>query len=123
MQKADPTYQIDLTDWSYQQRLPYHARSTATKSIKNNIRDSELMTDPNIRYTSSKVESIIAGHVDHRKAERDENPDRFNVRRTLGERCVQRPLPEVRKSSSDTFDYYSANHDGMNFRKQFTFFL
>lgn len=113
IQKAPPTYQIDLTDWSYQQQLPFHARSTASKSIKNNIRDSELKTDPNMRFTASKVENIIAGHVEHRKEERDEHPGRFNVRKTLAERCVQRPVPEAPKSSSqtDTLDYYSANHD------------
>jgi hypothetical protein len=35
VQKADIDYEIDLTDWAYQQKLPFHARSTASKSIKN----------------------------------------------------------------------------------------
>ena len=112
IQKAAPSFDIDLTDWSYQSRLPYHARSTASKTIKNNIRDTELMTDPNLKYTASKVENIIANHVDHRKAERDENPKRFNVKKTLAERCIQKPVPDVRKCSTDTYDYYSANQDG-----------
>lgn len=111
IQKAQSNFEIDLTDWSYQQQLPYHARSTATKSIKNNMRDSELLTDPNLRYTASKVEQIIACHVDHRRAERDEFPGRFNVKKTLAERCIQQPVPDAPKSSSDTFDYYSANQD------------
>jgi hypothetical protein len=67
VQKAEPEFDIDLTDWAYQQKLPFHARSTASKSIKNNIRSTELQTDPNLRLASKKVESIIAQHVDHRR--------------------------------------------------------
>jgi hypothetical protein len=70
-----------------------------------------LLTDPNTRFTAAKVETIIAGHVDHRKLERDQNPVRFHVKKTLAERCVQVPVPEIRKGSSDTLDYYSANQD------------
>lgn len=111
IQKAKPSYDIDLTDWPYQQKLPFHARSTVSKAIKNNIRSTEILTDPNIKLTASKVETVMAGHVDHRRAERDEQPGRFNVKMTLAERCVQRPVPDAPKSSSDTFDYYSANQD------------
>jgi len=111
IQKAQQDIEIDLTDWPYQQQLPYHARSTASKSIKNNIRSTEMLTDPNLRLTASKVETIIASHVDHRRDERGDHPERFNVRKTLAERCVQRPVPDARKSSSETFDYYSGNHD------------
>lgn len=110
--KAPPTYEIDLTDWAYQQKLPYHARSTASKSIKNNIRDTELQTDPNTRLTANKVEQIIGSHVEHRRFERDENPGRFNVKKTLAERCLQRPVPDIPKISSESnFDYYSNNQD------------
>ncbi len=101
-----------MTDWSYQSQLPYHARSTAAKSIKNNIRESELLTDPNLKYTASKIETVIASHVDHRKTERNENPIRFNVKKTLAERCLQKPVPDIRKSSTETYDYYSANQEG-----------
>ncbi len=45
------------------------------------------------------MEAIISGHVDHRKTERDNNPKRFNVKKTLAERCVQRPVPEIRENS------------------------
>jgi hypothetical protein len=45
------------------------------------------------------VEAIISGHVDHRKTERDSNPKRFNVKKTLAERCVQKPVPEIRENS------------------------
>lgn len=102
-----------MTDWAYQQKLPFHARSTASKTIKNNIRDTELATDPNTRLTANKVENIIAGHVEHRRFERDQNPARFNVKKTLAERCLQRPVPDIPKISSESnFDYFSNNPDG-----------
>ncbi len=69
------------------------------------------MTDPNTRFTAAKVENILVGHVDHRRAERDQNPARFNVKKTLAQKCIQVPVPEVRKNSTDTLDYYSANQD------------
>lgn len=96
-----------MTDWAYQQKLPFHARSTASKAIKNNIRTTELQTDPNLKLAARKVEAIITKHVDHRKAERDENPERFNVRKTLAERCLQRPVPEddSRKTSDLSIEF------------------
>ncbi len=89
-----------MTDWPYQQKLPFHARSTVSKSIKNNVKSTELNTDPNLKLNAHKAEVLIANHVDHRKLERDADPVRFNVRKTIAEKCVQRPVPDTRKSSS-----------------------
>lgn len=55
IQKAQLDYEIDFTDKGYQMRLPYHARSTAAKSIKTNIRNTELLTDPNLKLSAQKV--------------------------------------------------------------------
>ena len=77
------------------------------------MRESELNTDPNTRLIANKAENLIANHVDHRRFEREENPVRFNVKKTLAERCLQRPVPDVPKISSESnLDYYSANQDG-----------
>jgi hypothetical protein len=44
--------------------------------------------------------------INYQRAERDENPTRFNVKKTLAERCVQRPVPSVdRKTSDFSYDY------------------
>ena len=132
LQKANLENEIDLTDWPYQQKLPFHARSTATRAIKNNIRSTELNTDPSLKLTANKVsgffdsnvgrgesgynlapgnkaEVIISRHVEHRKAERDANPKRFDVKKTLAEKCIQRPVPDARATSSSesTVDYYT----------------
>jgi hypothetical protein len=96
IQKAQLDTEIDFSDWPYQQKLPYHARSTVSKSLKNNIRYTELNTDPNLNLNAGKAENIISNHVDHRKIERDLNPSRFSVKKTLAEKCVQRPVPETR---------------------------
>lgn len=50
-----------------------------------------------------KAEAIISGHVDHRKTERDQNPQRFNVKKTLAEKCVQRPVPDMRENSDGSY--------------------
>ena len=51
---------------------------------------------------------IISRHVEHRKAERDAHPKRFDVKKTLAEKCIQRPVPDARATSSSesTADYY-----------------
>ena len=47
--------EVDFTDKAYQLRLPMHARSTASKSVKNNLRITELMADKNIILSQHKV--------------------------------------------------------------------
>ena len=47
----------------------------------------------------TKVEMLIANHVEHRKLERELDPQRFDVKKTIAEKCVQRPFPDTRKSS------------------------
>ena len=112
MQKAQPDYEIDLTDWPYQQKLPFHARSTVAKSIKNNVKYTELHTDPNRKLIAHKSERIITAHVEHRKLERDADPARFNVRKTLAEKCVQRPVPDTRKNSLNQQSPILSNSEG-----------
>ena len=55
-----PTYEIDLTDWPYQQQLPLHARSTAVQAIRNNVKNSEILTDPNSKLLQKKVKIICS---------------------------------------------------------------
>ncbi|KAF8569932.1 hypothetical protein P879_07976 [Paragonimus westermani] len=38
----------DFTDYSYQIRLPFYARPTAARTIKNNIKNSELIEKPDM---------------------------------------------------------------------------
>ncbi len=116
MQKAQPEHDIDLTDWPYQQKLPFHARSTVSKSIKNNLKNTELMTDPNLKLIAHKSERVVASHVGHRKLERDADPSRFSVKKTLAEKCVQKPVPDTRKSSFQSV--IQANTDGLSSNKQ-----
>ncbi|CAF0705595.1 unnamed protein product [Brachionus calyciflorus] len=99
VQKAQSEQELDFTDNSYQMQLPFHARSTAARKIKNNIKNSELQTDPNLKLSAHKTEMIIANHVEQRKLERESDPARFGVKETIAEKCVQRPVPETRKNS------------------------
>lgn len=42
---------------------------------------------------------LIANHVEQRKLERELEPARFDVKKTIAEKCIQRPLPDTRKNS------------------------
>ena len=105
MKKAHSEYEIDLTDKGYQQQLPYYARSTASKSVKVNLKNTEMNTDPNLKLNANKVEHIILDHIELRRSERNENPKRFDLKKTLAERCVHRSVP-TKNSSEVYFEQY-----------------
>ncbi|XP_006630150.2 spermatogenesis-associated protein 4 [Lepisosteus oculatus] len=94
----------DFTDRSYQEKLPMVARSTASKAIKNNLRLSEVIAEPNVDTNRQKVQAIIQLHLQQRQAERTENPKRFNVKPTLGDLAVRLPpsLPQWQDVNEET---------------------
>lgn len=58
-----------------------------------------------------KVEAIISAHVEHRKSERLSHPSRFDIKKSIAERCVQRPVPEIPKGSVESgYDFYNQNN-------------
>ncbi|XP_074849094.1 spermatogenesis-associated protein 4 [Carettochelys insculpta] len=83
--------EVDFTDYYYQEQLPMVARSTASKAIKNNIKLTETMMEPNINKNRQKVNAIINMHMQQRLVEREENPKRFNIKPSLAERAVRHP--------------------------------
>ncbi|CAK8683674.1 unnamed protein product [Clavelina lepadiformis] len=97
---SDPQ-EVDFTDRTYQVRLPMHARSTASHALKNNLKITESMTEPNIITNKEKAHAIISRHTEHRQMERLENPARFNIKPTLGEMAV-RTLPQDDETNTDT---------------------
>nr|XP_055033654.1 spermatogenesis-associated protein 4 [Misgurnus anguillicaudatus] len=78
-----------FTDKAYQEQLPMVARATASVAIKNNLCLSEVIAEPNIIANQRKVLDIIHRHIERRKEERNQDPNRFNVRPTLGEQAVR----------------------------------
>ncbi|KAH9519883.1 spermatogenesis-associated protein 4 [Bulinus truncatus] len=90
VRKLLPDVEIDYTDYAYQQNLPMHARSTASKAIKNNLRLTEILADQNVISSSQKAQKIMNDHIDHRRQERTENPKRFGIKPSLGDRCIRR---------------------------------
>ncbi|XP_032383477.1 spermatogenesis-associated protein 4 isoform X1 [Etheostoma spectabile] len=74
----------DFTDQEYQELLPELARSTASKAIKNNLRITEIMAEPDISTNQKKAEVILSRYLDHKAAERVSNPERFKVKPNLG---------------------------------------
>jgi hypothetical protein len=45
----------DFSDHPYQQHLSYYEQAHASKLIKNNLKISELMTDPSYAYQTKRV--------------------------------------------------------------------
>ncbi|KAM7227346.1 hypothetical protein CapIbe_021759 [Capra ibex] len=76
---------VNFTDYSYQMQLPLVPRSTASKSIKDNIRLSELIGNPNKLNNELKVEFLFLLQMLQRKLSRKLNPKWFAVKPTVGE--------------------------------------
>ncbi|MBN3300057.1 SPAT4 protein, partial [Amia calva] len=68
--------ETDFTDRNYQEKLPMVARSTASKAIKNNLRLSEVIAEPNISTNRQKARAIIHMHMQQRQTERVEDPSK-----------------------------------------------
>ncbi|XP_072519805.1 spermatogenesis-associated protein 4 isoform X2 [Salminus brasiliensis] len=100
---------LDFTDRSYQEQLPIVARATASKAIKNNLRLSEELAEPNITANQQKIQAIIHRHVERRRDERNRDPRRFGVKPTLSEQAVRLPPTSVQ---NDTDPYTKASHTG-----------
>ena len=50
-----PDTETEFTDRAYQNKLPMHARSTATQAVKNNLRITEIQADSSLILNSQKV--------------------------------------------------------------------
>nr|XP_006006696.1 PREDICTED: spermatogenesis-associated protein 4 [Latimeria chalumnae] len=85
--------EVDFTDRSYQEKLPMVVRATASKSVKNNIKATEIMADNDFLRNQKKAEAIISRHLRQRQQERLEEPKRFDIKPTLGELAVRFPTP------------------------------
>jgi len=75
----------DFTDSTYQFMLPMHARSTTSTAIKNNMKITEFITEPNIITNMEKAEGIVRRHIDHRRKQRVQDPTRFKIKPTLAD--------------------------------------
>ncbi|XP_076595898.1 spermatogenesis-associated protein 4 [Chaetodon auriga] len=83
----------DFTDHEYQELLPTLARSTASKAIKNNLRATEIMAEPDISTNQRKAEVILRRHLEHKAAERILNPGRFKLRPNLDQLAAKNLVP------------------------------
>ncbi|XP_053556821.1 spermatogenesis-associated protein 4 [Bombina bombina] len=88
---------VDFTDRYYQEKLPMVARSTATKSVKNNITLSELLMEPDILINRKKAHAVLDLHLQQRLQERIDDLQRFDLKPSLGELAVRLP-PEAKKN-------------------------
>ncbi|KAF7255616.1 hypothetical protein EG68_07731 [Paragonimus skrjabini miyazakii] len=100
----------DFTDYSYQIRLPFYARPTAARTIKNNIKSSELIEKPDMLnrekvvrkelYIMKKCQSqiLIIRHRKLREKERVDCPERFDLKHSLHNIC-ERKIKNSKRTS------------------------
>ncbi|KAM4807676.1 spermatogenesis-associated protein 4 [Rhinophrynus dorsalis] len=100
--------QVDFTDHHYQEMLPMVARSTATKAVKSNITLTELLAEPDVNINKQKVQSLIDLHLQQRQQERIDDPKRFNVKPSLGERAIRLPPPPGESENEDNLSKRSS---------------
>ncbi|XP_028932907.1 spermatogenesis-associated protein 4 [Ornithorhynchus anatinus] len=81
--------EADFTDRAYQITLPLVAQATASKAIKNNIKSTELLTNPSISVIAQKTNAILNMHMLRRQFNREQNPKRYDMKPTLGELAVR----------------------------------
>ncbi|CAF0967729.1 unnamed protein product [Rotaria sordida] len=105
----DSPYERDesFSDHPYQQNLSYYEQAHASKSIKNNLKISELLTDPSYAYQAKRSQAILDQARADRQAMRTANPRRFRVKPTLAERCLRQPL----QPDSNAQDWYLKSFD------------
>lgn len=83
---------LSFTDKEYQAQLPLFARNTAAISIRRNISNLQNLLcneDDNV----FAAEKVIADHLERRREDRINHPDRYDVKMTLGQKAV-RKLPK-----------------------------
>lgn len=68
----------NFTDYSYQMRLPLVPRSTIAKLIKDNIRLSEIRSNPNTLSNELKIEFLFLLQMLQRKLSRKLNPGKLS---------------------------------------------
>ncbi|KAK9518396.1 hypothetical protein VZT92_023703 [Zoarces viviparus] len=83
----------DFTDQEYQKLLPTLARSTASKAIKNNLRITEIMAEPDISTNQRKAEVILHRHLELQAADRVLS---HRADRNLCRLAARKPVPTSR---------------------------
>ena len=58
-----------------------------------------------------QCQKIINDHIDHRRVERLQEPTRFDIKPSIGERCVRKPIP-TQAVSDETEDEKVAGDGG-----------
>ncbi|XP_056295695.1 spermatogenesis-associated protein 4 [Pseudoliparis swirei] len=100
----------DFTDRGYQELLPTLARSTASRAIKNNLRTTEIMAEPDISTNQRRAEVILHRHLEHKAEDRVLNPvsvtGRLKVKPNL---CRPAAKEECFASSRDTTSKFSSS--------------
>eukprot|EP00049_Salpingoeca_infusionum_P011816 m.207966 g.207966 ORF g.207966 m.207966 type:complete len:121 (+) comp15036_c0_seq1:253-615(+) len=70
----------NFDDLQYQASLPSYARSTAAFAVKNNLKQTELESNPSEEAVASKAHTIIAQQQKLKQLDRAHNPARYGIK-------------------------------------------
>uniref|UniRef100_A0A5F8HKN2 Spermatogenesis-associated protein 4 n=1 Tax=Monodelphis domestica TaxID=13616 RepID=A0A5F8HKN2_MONDO len=85
---------VNFTDCNYQINMPLVPKATVSSFIKSNIRLTELLSNPNILSNQLKIDFLCVLQMLQRRLSRKLHPKWFNIKPTIGERC----LPPAKKN-------------------------
>ncbi|CAG5095787.1 Oidioi.mRNA.OKI2018_I69.XSR.g14336.t1.cds [Oikopleura dioica] len=72
-------YNFDFNDGDYQNRLPFHARNTATSSVKANTKITETLADGDTAREQLRNSKVLSQFELNKVMMKAEHPQRFNV--------------------------------------------
>jgi hypothetical protein len=88
---------------------PYFARPTATRLVKESIKDSELVTTMKSHHSAAnKASELIASHAASQRADRTNDPERFNTQTARMERGPP-PKPSGEEQTAPLIEFKEVN--------------
>ncbi|CBY09407.1 unnamed protein product [Oikopleura dioica] len=72
-------YNFDFNDGEYQSRLPFHARNTASTSVKANTKITETLADGDSAREQLRNSKVLSQFELNKVITKAEHPNRFNV--------------------------------------------
>lgn len=90
-------YSHNFTDDSYQETLPYHARHTASTSIKSNTRLTQFIQNEDINTGKQMNFYALENYLYNKEKHKMEQPERYDLVPTLNDLALRKPsaLPPI----------------------------
>jgi len=95
---------LTFNDKHYQDQLPFHAKATATYSIKKHVNIHEINAK-NPESNLDDVNRVLHAHYLQRYEDRAHHPKRFGIKTTLGQRAQRKEVEGKGRLSLENDEY------------------